>query len=630
MYTPNESHLQAGMFSDVKLLPERLQKELESSWAGTFYREVFCRIPERLFEPLYSDSPSRPNIPVNVLAGLQYLKAGFGWSDAEMYDNFCYNMQVRYAVGYRVFGAGHFALRSYYNFTRRIVLHCEETGEHLLLKAFETITDAQLSALKIFSSHQRMDSSQISSNIRSYSRLQLLVEIVQRQHRSLSSADQEAYAELLSPYLKDSSGQYIYRLKGNHSEHIEGIGQVMHKLVTELKAQYSDDKAYQQLVRVFNEHFIVEPTLRAKQGSELQTDSLQSPDDPEATFRHKAGEDYTGYVVNITETCHEDNPHQLIVGVQVEANNTDDAAMLAEALPGLKERTDLEHMTTDGTYGSEKVDQVLREEGVVLTQTAIRGRQPDPNKFNLANCEIELDPDTQEPLTVTAPNGQTATVEPGRKPGRFIARWNETQQEQPAPTDDHTAQLPSDDQHISDNLDTPILKPDNQDTVLPLPDQETEQPLFDHSSERLVDDPKPETENTDQTALPPPVFYFSQRNIEIAFRRQRLKEFYQTEGNPRAAVESTICAVKRPFADDTVPVRGKTRITMMLLGSAIMVNLRRIDRGMANEGNNSKQGKNFNPSNPLINLVSTFFAWFVKSLLPLLPTTKRKSHPIFS
>jgi hypothetical protein len=35
-----------------------------------------------------SDLPSRPNVPVNVLIGLDALKAGYGWSDEELTINF--------------------------------------------------------------------------------------------------------------------------------------------------------------------------------------------------------------------------------------------------------------------------------------------------------------------------------------------------------------------------------------------------------------------------------------------------------------------------------------------------------------------------------------------------------------
>jgi hypothetical protein len=48
--------------------------------------------------------PSRPYIPVNVLVGLESLKADFGWSDEELYDAFTYDMQVRYVLGYQQLG----------------------------------------------------------------------------------------------------------------------------------------------------------------------------------------------------------------------------------------------------------------------------------------------------------------------------------------------------------------------------------------------------------------------------------------------------------------------------------------------------------------------------------------------
>jgi hypothetical protein len=88
---------------------------------------------------------------------------------------------------------------------------------------------------------------------------------------------------------------------------------------------------------------------------------LQSPDDWEATYRQKRGEGYRGYVVNATETCNPENKLQLIVKVQTEANNTDDATMLDEALPNLKERTAVEQMNTDGGYSSADVDKRMRE-----------------------------------------------------------------------------------------------------------------------------------------------------------------------------------------------------------------------------------------------------------------------------
>jgi hypothetical protein len=278
-----------------------------------------------------------------------------------------------------------------------------------------------------------MDSTQIASNIRQYSRLQLLVEVLQRVHRDLSEADQQRYAPEFAAYLKGSSGQYLYRIKPEaYANHLEQIGQVMHQLVTALAPTYADHPSYQMLVRVFNEHFIIEGKddnddddegLRPRQGEELSAASLQSPDDEVASYRHKRGEDFTGYVANLAETCHPDNPFQLIMEVQAEPNTTDDAAMLAESLPRLKERTGLDEMHTDGGYNSPKVDQVMRQHQVKQVQTAIRGRQPNPAKLNLDDFTWELDPQGR-PLTLTAPTGQPAEIQPGRQPDRYIARFN--------------------------------------------------------------------------------------------------------------------------------------------------------------------------------------------------------------
>jgi len=84
---------------------------------------------EETFSVLYSDLPSRPNVPVNVLVGLEALKAGFGWSDAELYDHYCYDLQVRYALGYDRLGDGDFEIRSLYYFRQRLSQYNAKTGE---------------------------------------------------------------------------------------------------------------------------------------------------------------------------------------------------------------------------------------------------------------------------------------------------------------------------------------------------------------------------------------------------------------------------------------------------------------------------------------------------------------------
>lgn len=201
----------------------------------------------------------------------------------------------------------------------------------------------------------------------------------------------------------------------------------MQRLLGELEPGYAEEPIYQVLERVFGEHFIVaEERPRPKAGLELSASSMQSPDDLEATYREKGKRFYKGYVVNLMETCDPENELHLITKVLVAPNNTEDADLLVEALPGLKARTELNTLHTDGGFGSPDADEALREAQVKLIQTAIRGRDPRTDRLHLADFEIQSD-QQGVPTRVICPRGQTVKVSPGRKPQRYVARFEASQ-----------------------------------------------------------------------------------------------------------------------------------------------------------------------------------------------------------
>jgi anti-sigma28 factor (negative regulator of flagellin synthesis) len=522
MFRANKKHMQSAIFTSVDQFSAKQQRRLKESWAGVFYREFFRSLEEEPFAVLYSDKPSRPNIPVNVLVSLEVLKAGFGWSDEEAHDAFVYNLQVRYALGYRDIREGEFDLRTIYNFRQRLSRHMQETGENLIEKAFEQVADEQVEAFQLKTGKLRMDSTQIASNIREMSRLQLLVEVLQRVHRMLREEDQEHYKKDFEPYLQGTSGQYVYRIKGEEVEdHLQPIGELMYRLVKELRADYAQQPTYQMLERVFQEHFTVDDDddPRPRQGKELSAGSLQSPDDWEATYRRKNEEGHRGYVANLTETCDPENKFQLINKVQVEPNNTEDADMLEQALPDLKERTEVKEIHTDGAYGSPDVDEAMREAKVEQIQTAIRGRKPPEEKLGLEDFGWEID-DAGRPTEVTCPHGQRVEVQPGRKEHRYLAYF---------------------DSEVCNGC--------------PFSDQCPTEPL---------------------KRKPRHVLRFSQRETDLALRRQRSADVRASRQNLRAAAESTMRSVKRPFGNGKLPVRGKPRVSMMFIASAAMTNIRRI------------------------------------------------------
>lgn len=534
MFRKNQHHRQPALVSDLDHLTEKQRQRLKDSWAGAFRHQVFERLDETPFAIMYSAADSRPNTPVNVLVSLETLKAGQGWSDEEMHDAFCFDVQVRYALGYDNLGEGEFDVRTVYNFRQRVSQHLQATGENLIDRAFTQVTDVQLAAFQLKTGQLRMDSTQIASNIRHACRVQLLVEVLQRVHRMLTPAAQAHYAEAFAPYVKGHASQYVYRLKGEQTApHLQRIGELMHRLLDELRATYAQDATYQMLERVFGEQFrLSDNAVTAIPGTEIRASSLRSPDDPEATYRKKGNQSYQGYVTNVTETCAPENPFQLIVQVQTAPNTTEDANLLIAAVPDLKARTGVETLYNDAAFCSPAADEVLREQRIEQVPTDLRGRAPDPERLGLADFTIQCDANTT-PTQITCPQHQVVPVNAGRKTQRYLAQF-----------DPARCQL------------CPLL------ARCPL---------------------------CAQGAVARTALRFSQAQLDVARRRQRSAAYRQMEHNLRAAVEATIGALKRPFAEDQLPVRGRFRVGMMIVGSALMVNVRRIQRYLVAKTKSAKE-----------------------------------------
>lgn len=74
------------------------------------------------------------------------------------------------------------------------------------------------------------------------------------------------------------------------------------------------------------------------------------------------------------------------------------------------------------------------------------------------------------------------------------------------------------------------------------------------------------------------VLRFSQRQIDVARRRQRCAAERANAHHLRPAIEATVRSVKHPFPNGKLPVRGRSRVSMMLVGTCAMTNVRRIHR----------------------------------------------------
>lgn len=384
MYRQNKKHHQTSIFGIQNTLPPRLKKKLLNSSYQFFYNTIFCNINEDDFKILYSKNASRPNAPINCLVAALILKQKNNWSYEELFEQMEFNLLTKTALGLDTLDDIPFDDATIFNFQSRLLKHYVETNVNLLEQVFDKLTSAQLKELKLKTDIQRTDSLMASSNIRSYGRLQLLVEVLLRLWRIMDESDKEKFNSTFTGYIGKTSGQYIYKLKAGDLPHeIEKIAQIYQFCKLNIMPKYLSSDFNTVFERVYAEHFtVISDKITVKASNELNSSCLQSPDDVDATYRVKRKEDYRGQSINITETASPENQLNLITDVAVNANNIDDAEVLTSRIGVMLEKTpDLNELHSDGAYGNADNDAIFAKESIVHIQTAVRGRQ----------CEVSFD-----------------------------------------------------------------------------------------------------------------------------------------------------------------------------------------------------------------------------------------------
>lgn len=409
MFKKNTAHLQPDLFGLRNSLPETMQKMLESSEEYYFYNLIFCNIKEDIFAALYSDSKSRPNAPINALVSALILMQRYHWSYEELFKQIRFNILVKIALGLDSIDAMPFCPATIFNFQNRLNTHFIETGENLLEQVFDRLTEKQLKALKIKTDIQRTDSFAAGSNIRNYSRLQLLVELISRIYRILSDKDKQRFSVHFKAYLNKTSGQYIYTLQAGDLPHeMEKIAQLYYWIDQNIKPSYGEYDIMKTFERVYREHFTVAgKKIQVKSKDKLTSSCVQSPDDLDAAYRKKNEQESRGQSINIVETANPENPINLISDVAINPVNKDDSKLLNERLDLIKEKTPaLEELHFDGAYGSPENDNKFEEHEITAVQTAVKGSKPA--------VEIEIEQTSEAEYKVSCPYQSVISV-PTRK-----------------------------------------------------------------------------------------------------------------------------------------------------------------------------------------------------------------------
>ncbi|MEI7501218.1 MAG: transposase [Bacteroidota bacterium] len=408
-----KSNSQPGLFSFEMELCKMQQDLLGNSKEKWFYNLILKNIIENNFRPLYSKKASRPNVAVNILVSALILKELKGISFDELMESVMFDLRYKIALGLERISEVPFSRATLFNFQNRMLEHEKLTGINLIENVFDSLTAKQLEQLSLKTDIQRTDSTLVSSNIRKYSRIQLLIEVLIRLEKILEETDKKQIVEQLEGYLKTGSGKYVYGLKSDDlPRELEKLGKVyyaVHSLVSE-QPRYQKTKEFVNFKRVFQEHFVVvNQEISPKPAEELHSGMLQSPDDLDATYRKKKEQQSKGYTINGTETANPKNLIQLITDIAVNPNNIDDTQILSDRIDIIVEKTpDLNELHTDGGYGSEENDKKLEALKITQITTAVRGRESEIEK------KIEQISQSPDVYTVECP-GQKAESTPTKQ-----------------------------------------------------------------------------------------------------------------------------------------------------------------------------------------------------------------------
>ena len=355
-------------------------KFLNESWAVPFAKDIFPAIDEAPFAVLYSDKPSRPNTPVNILVGAHIIKELLDLSDEEVVLGMMMDVRFRVALHTTSLKEQPLSDRSLDRFRSALYDYATtHNGEDLMGDCCRKISLKIAGLMGISGNLLRMDSLMISSNIRTLKRTQLIYECIANLLRHIAKLTNNQIPEDLMHYAdrNDYNRTFYHKRPSETDNTLTQLLSDSDRILEFYGEQLKDVEEYKLLVRCLDEQTIVEDgvrRLRTKDDGVMNSSILQSPYDPTATYREKAGKEYRGTVANVIEAVGQNG--SIVIDVQVEPNNYSDAQFMEDAVNKMEEQEKPVTIVVDGAYLNGNTAELAEEKNVKVVATDLAGRKP--------------------------------------------------------------------------------------------------------------------------------------------------------------------------------------------------------------------------------------------------------------
>lgn len=402
-------------------LTQRERKTLENSWAKVFADEIFPKIVEEPFRPLYCADNGAPNTPVNILIGASIIKELFDYSDDDIVEGLQLDIRLQYALHTTSFEEQPLSNKSLTRFRRRCYEYAQETGNDLLHTCIVSLAKESAKVMKISGRTRRMDLMMIDANIKKLSRLELIYTCIADFVIRLKKESGKNISESLLHYAEDNDFNQVFYYAKN-SDYSERCLQLLTDADTLLAFcgdNYAEWKEYSLFCRCISEQTVKEDEgrrLSTHEDGTMDSSILQNPSDEEATYRSKAGQEHRGYVANLEESVGENG--SVVTDYQFEQNTYSDSKFLEDSLKAKEPGEETVTITMDGAYSTPNNQQLAEEKNIRIVSTNMTGRKANDfyADFQLSDDgkSILACPGNAKPVSCSGPykNGQMRVTFP--------------------------------------------------------------------------------------------------------------------------------------------------------------------------------------------------------------------------
>jgi hypothetical protein len=384
MITIND-HKQQQLFDPWAFLSPKRRRLLDEGWPWLFRAQILKELPVGEISPSFSSHWGQPSKELYGLLRALLLQQAMDLTDEQAVEQFCFDLRWHYALNItqESDSAKYMCPKTLWS-ARHLVI---ENNLELLL--FERTCQKLATLVGVDTDKQRLDSVHIFSNIRRLSRMGIFIRAIRkflrnlkRQHGELRELIDERLAER---YMAEKALAAFSRVKPSVAE--KTLLQVSTDLLVLIEKfkEYSavcEMHSYKLMQRVFSEHCEIEASgderLKLKPATEVPSDSLQNPSDPDATYDGHKGQ---GYQVQVMETYtttddkeQKEQTLNLITHVAVEPAHVSDTHALIPALEDTQARGVCPMSTlADAAYGSDENVISAQTFGVEVVAPSMKG-----------------------------------------------------------------------------------------------------------------------------------------------------------------------------------------------------------------------------------------------------------------